>query len=91
MNKVAFEAKDPTKIYSYTQSSLCWVHGENFPSIRSNHISLSVDFLIDWIRKGGLSISYVLSDQNYVDFLTKTVRNHVLYSIHNLIGIGGEI
>jgi len=83
--------KGPTCIKSDNQSAINWATAERCPSGRAKHIDVRVHYIRELVRESTLSVTYVPSDQNDSDVLTKPLGPQLLENILKRVGLGGAI
>jgi len=83
--------KGPTCIKSDNQSAINWATAERCPSGRAKHIDVRVHYNRELVRESTLSVTYVPSDQNDSDVLTKPLGPQLLENILKRVGLGGAI
>ena len=91
LNEAGLKMDRDTPLRSDNKAAIEWAIGERCPSSRAKHIDVRVHFIRELVEKSGLKVTYVSTEENDADMLTKPLGPVLLNGILPRIGLGGAI
>ena len=73
---------------SDNQAAIGWATGERCPSGRAKHIDVRVHFIRELVNAAKLIVTYVASEKNDADILTKTAWTGIVCWYSNTAWLG---
>jgi len=86
MEELRFKPKNPIMLYEDNQSCLAIVKNDSF-SARTKHLDIHARFLQDIVRNNRLDMTYVATDKNVSDLLTKPIPRDAFERLRRAMGI----
>lgn len=81
----------PTRLMSDNCSGISWANGEKLPGKRAKHIDVRVHYIRELVRDGKIKVSYVPSEENDADFLTKPLSRVSLERVMDRISLNTAV
>jgi hypothetical protein len=77
----------PTPMFGDNQSSIAWANRDDMVSKRSKHIDVRYHYTRDAIQNGLITFSYVNTNNNVADILTKPLPHETLVKFREALGL----
>ena len=81
----------PTEMKSDNISGISWAGGEKIAPSRAKHIDVRVHFIRDLVSKGKVDVSYIPSEENDADILTKPLGRVKFMEVVKRIGLHAAV
>lgn len=91
LTEAGFAPNMPVMVRSDNQSAIKWASGERCPSSRAKHIDVRIHYIRNMIKGGEIEMTYIPSEENDADMLTKPLGRILLGRILKRIQLGDSV